>query len=67
MHLERKSPHKELKIIDTGNGMIFELHKSEDEIAGLIATKPLTDEKWKKMNPRELIIFENGELLTTKF
>lgn len=63
-YLERKKPHKELEIHDTEDGMTLKLQKSEDEKATLVATKPLTSEKtWTKLQKRELIVLQNGELI----
>jgi len=59
-YLTRKPPHKDLEIEDE-DGMTLKLQKASDEVATLVATKPLTDEKWVKFKVNKLMVFEGGE------
>ncbi len=65
-YLLRHPPHRGIvRLLDEDYEVRLEELKSRKEYAAIIATKPLTDEEWKPMNPGTLYVFYNGDLLLT--
>jgi len=63
-YLLRHPPHQGLiKLLDEDYEVRLEELKTHDEYAAIVATKPLTDEEWRPMNPGVLYVFYNGDLL----
>lgn len=62
-HLHREAPYGYTHLSDEH----FDVHlkkQGETEKEGyIIATKPLTDEKWYEFDPHELIIMKNGQIV----
>lgn len=61
--LERKPPYGEIKLKDEDFVIDLSKEKSEDTSGFIIATKPLTNEKWKEFKRGESIIFKNGKIV----
>ena len=65
-YLLRHPPYKGVvRLLDEDYEVMLGELKAPDEYAAIIATKPLTDEKWNPMTPGTLYIFHNGDLLLT--
>lgn len=62
-HLHREAPYDHTHLTDEH----FDVHlkkQGETEKEGfIIATRPLTDEKWKSFKPGQLRVFKNGKLI----
>lgn len=61
--LERKPPYGEIKLKDEDFVIDLSQEKSADTKGFIVATEPLTNEKWEEFKPGELIIFRDGEIL----
>ena len=61
-YLLRTPPYNPNSLRDKDTGMTISLDKENTEIAALIASRPLTDEKWTKFEPNTLMVFEDGKL-----
>jgi len=63
-YVVRRPPHSGyVHLVDEDFSIKLEEIKDPSEIAALIATKPLTDEKWREFEPNTLYVFEGGELI----
>ena len=63
-YLLRHPPHKGIvKLEDEDYEVKLEELKAPDEYAVIVATRPLTSEKWVPMNTGTLYVFYNGDLL----
>ena len=60
----RHPPHQGyVNLVDEDFEVNLEEMKSGDEMATLIATKPLTNEKWIPFDVGKLLVFKNGDLI----
>jgi len=65
-YVMRHPPHRGLvRLLDEDYEVRLGEMKAGNEYASIIATKPLTDEEWKPMEPGALYVFYNGDLLVT--
>jgi len=60
--VERKPPYGKIRLKDEDWEINLAEEKNPEQKGFIIATKPLTDEKWERFNPGELIVFESGEI-----
>ncbi|MHA1417155.1 MAG: class II glutamine amidotransferase [Candidatus Heimdallarchaeaceae archaeon] len=60
-YVERKPPHQSMIVAKDRDLRISILDKPENERAVIIATVPLTKEKWTHFKPRKLYFFEKGK------
>ena len=61
--VQRKSPFQIIKLKDLDWEIDLKEEKTSDQIGYIIATKPLTNEKWIEFKEGELIIFINGRMI----
>ena len=63
-YLLRHPPHKGyVRLCDEDFEVSLEELKAPNELAAIVATKPLTNEKWIAMEPNTLYVFEHGDLI----
>lgn len=55
--------YNNLDLSDTDYKIRLELNEEKDYKGYIIATEPLTDDKWQKFNPGELIVFKEGNII----
>lgn len=61
--LHREPPHGAPHLRDSDFSFDFSAPEYQDECGYIVATTPLTDEKWEPFSPGELQVFKNGERL----
>ncbi len=61
--LRRKTPFKKVRLLDEDWVVDFPSKKNPGISGYIIASKPLTDEKWEKFEKGELKIFKDGEIV----
>jgi len=61
--VHRKAPYGKIQLLDEDFEINLAEEKDPTQKGFVIATKPLTNEKWEKFNPCELIVFKNGEIV----
>ena len=63
-YITRRAPFGKATLIDADMVVDFNEETTPNDIVSVIATKPLTnDERWKKMQPGEFVLFKMGELI----
>ena len=62
-HLRREAPYHEIRLLDEDWMVNLSEEKSTDTRGYIIATKPLTDEKWVKFKNGEMIVVRDGEIV----
>ena len=61
-HLHREAPYEHTHLSDKHFDVHLKKQKTTNKEGHIIATIPLTDEKWHVFKPGELRIFKNGML-----
>ena len=62
-YLHREAPYDHTHLSDEHFDMHLKKQKITEKEGYIIATRPLTSEKWHKFQPGELKIFKNGEII----
>lgn len=58
---ERKAPFDKVSLRNEDWEVDLAEEKDSDQRGVVIATRPLTDEKWDSLNPGHLFVFQNGQ------
>ena len=61
--VQRKSPFQIIKLEDLDWEIDLREEKTPDQTGYIIATKPLTNEKWIEFKEGELIVFKDGKMI----
>lgn len=62
-YVERKAPFEQVRLLDEDYEINLAEVKDLTQNGYIIATRPLTDEQWKKFQPGELIVFKHGAIV----
>lgn len=62
-YVERKSPFDKVKLMDEDFEINLAEEKHPDQKGFIVATSPLTNEKWEEFSPGNLYVFRNGEMV----
>ncbi len=65
-YLHRKAPYGHTHLSDKHFDVHIKKQRSTEKEGYIIATRPLTDEKWQKFQPGELKILKNGKIIMQK-
>jgi glutamine amidotransferase len=61
--VQRKAPFSTVRLVDEDFEINLAEEKEETQRGFIIATKPLTDERWENFHPGELIVFRDGDII----
>lgn len=61
--IERRPPHGPIKLKDEDLELDLGILKSPTQRGYVVATRELTDEKWRDLRPGSLTVFKNGEVI----
>jgi len=64
-HLHREAPYDHIHLSDEHFDIHLKKPKVTEKKGHIIATRPLTNEKWQKFEPGELKILKNGKILSS--
>lgn len=62
-YVQRKTPFYKIQLKDEDFEINLAEEKSPKQKGYIVATQPLTNEKWIKFNPGELIVFKGGKII----
>lgn len=62
-YIHREAPYGHTHLSDEHFDIHLKKQKATEKEGYIIATKPLTDEKWQKFEPGELRVFKSGKLI----
>lgn len=65
-YLRRKTPYGPVNLLDEDYSIDLSEEKTPYQRGFIIATNPLTDEKWESFQPGELLVMKNGEIIFKK-
>jgi predicted glutamine amidotransferase len=65
-YLHREAPYDHTHLSDEHFDIHLKEQKSTEKEGYIIATRPLTDEKWRKFEPGELKILKNGKIISNE-
>lgn len=61
--IQRKTPYRKIVLKDLDWEIDLKEEKTPDQTGYIVATNPLTNEKWIKFKKGELIVFKNGKMI----
>lgn len=62
-YLKREYPFPNCRFRNSDIEVNLNIYKGTDESGYIIASNPLSNEKWEKFNPGQLIVFRRGEVM----
>jgi glutamine amidotransferase len=65
-YLHREAPYDHTHLSDEHFDIHLKEQKSTEKKGYIIATRPLTDEKWQKFEPGKLKILKNGKIISNE-
>jgi glutamine amidotransferase len=62
-YLRREPPYEKIMLVDEDYEIDLQQKKSPTQRGYIIASRPLTDERWQRFKGGQLLVFKNGEMV----